>query len=91
MTTDALQRFHDDESSGYDELPWPYKEVVGELGWIVQTCCPNITFAHSVLAHFAAKPKEVHWVTAKRVARYLKGMCDLGLVYHHVRIVELLH
>ena len=48
----------------------PYRELAGALSWLALGTRPDIAFA---LARFGHNPGRVHWETAKRVLRYLKG------------------
>ena len=51
----------------------PYRELVGALSWLALGTRPDIAFAASSLAQFRHNPGRIHWETAKRVLRYLKG------------------
>ena len=81
MLPNTLALFERDTSEGFDQPPWPYAKLVGELLWIGNTVRPDIAFAVNVLARQLKKPKNCHWEAAKRVLRYLKGTRDLGITY----------
>ena len=46
---------------------------------------PDIAFAVSTVAHFAANPRPVHWEAVKCIYRYLAGTRDLWLSYGETR------
>jgi len=65
----------------------PYRELAGALAWLALETRPDITFAASSLTRFGHNLGCVHWETAKRVLRYIKGTkdrrlyrCRLGVV-----------
>lgn len=82
MLSNALVTFERDTSDGFEQPPWPYSKLIGELLWIGNTVRPDIAFAVNTLARHLKKPKACHWEAAKRVLRYLKGTRDLGITYH---------
>jgi hypothetical protein len=57
----------------------PYSELVGCLMYLASTTRPDIAHVASALGRYSAKPRRVHWHTAKDVVRYLIGTADLGL------------
>jgi hypothetical protein len=59
----------------------PYKEAVGSLMFASLATRPDITFAVTKLAKFSTNPGPVHWDTAKRVIRYIKGTANWELTY----------
>lgn len=68
-------------SDDKDIIEVPYRELVGSLIYLAQTCRPDIAFATSFLSRFLDKPTKPLWHAAKRVVRYLKGTKNLKLVY----------
>jgi hypothetical protein len=65
----------------------PYREAVGALNWAALTTRPDIAFAISTVAKFAANPGLAHWDAVKRVYRYLAGTRDLWLTYGETKRV----
>ena len=63
----------------------PYCKAVGVLNWAALSTCPDIAFAISTVAQFAANPGPVHWEVVKRIYRYLAGTHDLWLTYGKTR------
>ncbi|XXG87673.1 hypothetical protein AAC387_Pa11g2303 [Persea americana] len=57
-----------------------YKQIVGSLMYLTTTQ-PDIMFVVSLLSRYMDHPTELHFQAAKRVLRYLKRTCDLGILY----------
>ena len=57
------------------------RALVGSLLYLERGTRPDIGYAVSVLAQYAAKPKEQHIRAGKRILRYLAGTKDLGLSF----------
>ena len=63
----------------------PYRKAVGTLNWAALSMRPDIAFAISTVARFAAEPGPAHWEAIKRIFQYLAGMRDLWLSYGETR------
>jgi len=59
----------------------PYREAVGALNWAALATRPDIAFAVTTVARFAANPGPAHWEAVKRIFHYLLGTRDLWLTY----------
>jgi hypothetical protein len=59
---------------------WNYASAVGMLLYLSSNSRPDIQFAVHQCARFTHNPKESHALAIKRIARYLKGTCDKGLI-----------
>lgn len=81
MAAKARTIFDGDLGEHFEDPPWPYAQLVGELLWMATIVRVDIAFAANVLARYMHKPRRVHWMVARRVLLYLKGTKDLGLVY----------
>jgi hypothetical protein len=70
------------ESSSDSDLidPTMYMQLIGSLMYLVNTR-PDICYAMSALSEFMSQPKQMHWVAAKYVLRYLRGTVGYGLRY----------
>ena len=54
----------------------PYASVVGSLMYAMVCTRPDIAHAVGVLSRYMSKPRKEHWITVKRVFRYLCGTID---------------
>ena len=64
-----------------NEGPFPYREMIGALMYMVTATRPDITFAMWTLVQYLQSPAQIHWEAAKRVVRYLKMTHNLKLMY----------
>ncbi len=60
----------------------PYRQLVGSLLYAAHVCRPDIATVVGFLARFLDCPHKVHWDTAVRICKYLKGSLNLGILYH---------
>jgi hypothetical protein len=60
--------------------PTLYRQLIGSLMYLVNTR-PNICFVVNTLSQFMVEPRQVHWIAAKHVLRYLHGTMEYGLRY----------
>ena len=63
-----------------DKPPFNYRSAIGQLNYLAATTRPELAFAVHQCARFCADPKEVHYKAVKKIARYLYGTKDKGLV-----------
>ena len=59
----------------------PYRELIGELGWLAQCTRPETKFATGALARFVNNPGKQHWEAAKHLLRYYAGTQNYGLMF----------
>lgn len=59
--------------------PAQYRRLVGRLLYLLATR-PDLTYAVHVLSQFMQNPRVVHWESALRVVRYLKGTPGQGIL-----------
>ncbi|XP_058008194.1 secreted RxLR effector protein 161-like [Hevea brasiliensis] len=67
----------------------PYASAIRSLMYAQVCSRPNIAFAIGVLGRYQSNTGKEHWITAKRVMRYLKGITDYMLTYKQVEHLEL--
>ena len=58
--------------------PTLYRSVVGALQYLTITR-PEINYSMNKVCQFMANPLDSHWISAKRILRYLKGTVSQGL------------
>jgi hypothetical protein len=68
--------------------PTMYRQLIGSLIYLVNTR-PNIYFAVNTLNQHMVEPRQVHWIAAKHMLRYLHGTVGYGLRYVSSRYVKL--
>ena len=64
------------------ELRASYQQVIGSLLYIMIGTRPDIAYAVTKLAQFAANPSEDHLNRALYICRYLLGTADYALIYN---------
>lgn len=81
-------------STGEDEAILkniPYQEIIGCLLYLSQGTRPDINYVVNYLSRYNNKPEMTHWVSLKRVLRYLKGTENLCLTYVQDKEEEIVH
>jgi len=68
----------DEEGKGVHKTV--YKQIVGSSTYATATR-PDIVYSVSQVSRFMENPKEIHLHAVKRIMRYLRGTCELGLFY----------
>ncbi|KAI3700973.1 hypothetical protein L2E82_45614 [Cichorium intybus] len=57
-----------------------FKSLVGSLRYLTFTR-PYIMYAVGIISRYMEKPKQDHFIAAKRILRYIKGTLNHGLFY----------
>jgi len=68
------------EGDGRVIEPTLYKSLVGSLRYFTITR-PDIVYGVGLVNRYMETPMETHWLSAKRIIRYIKGTMNLGLFY----------
>lgn len=74
-----------------EEAPFPYREAVGALAYLMVATRPDIAYAVGVASRKLESPTLNDWLNVKRIMRYLKGTMSYGLRYkpdHLVGVLE---
>ena len=58
-----------------------YQSIIGSLLYIMLGTCPDITYAVTKLAQFAANPSKEHMSKAQYICHYLNSTPNYSLVY----------
>ncbi|XP_031279150.1 secreted RxLR effector protein 161-like [Pistacia vera] len=66
-----------------------YKSLIGCLLYLTATM-PDLMFTTSLLSRFMSKPSEIHYKSAKRVLRYIKGTTELGIWFRRAKKFSLI-
>ena len=74
--SEKLSRFEGDLINTEDSTR--YRSIVGALQYLTLTR-PNLAFAVNKVCQFLHAPTTAHWTAVKRILRYVKGTCDVGL------------
>ena len=69
------------EGEGKIINPTPFRSLIGSL-WYLLSTRPDIVYSVRLLSKYMEKPKESHWLEAKRALRYIKGTMDLVFYIH---------
>eukprot|EP00253_Pinus_taeda_P006985 PITA_06985 len=86
MVTPMITSWKTIDASGDKEVdPTLYRQLIGSLMYLVNTR-PNICFAANTLSQSMVEPKRVHWVAARHILKYVRGIVGLGL--KHTRGVD---
>jgi Reverse transcriptase (RNA-dependent DNA polymerase) len=59
---------------------WHYRRIIGKLNFLSSSCRPDIACAVHQAARFSADPRINHTEAVRRLARYLKGNVDRGII-----------
>ena len=73
-----LKKLHETTFGTYPIDSMMYIQLIVSLLYLVHTR-PDICFAVSAMSQFMLDTRHVHWVSAKHVLRYLRGMICFGL------------
>ena len=75
-----LHKLKDDMNKSKPADPTYYRQIIGSLMYLVNTC-PDICYATHTLSQFMCAPKKIHLHVAKYILRYLKGTTGMGIKY----------
>ncbi|KAM1015922.1 hypothetical protein ACFX2A_046661 [Malus domestica] len=67
----------------------PYASLVGSLMYATICTRPDLAFITGMLGRFQSNPGEAHWISAKKVLRYLQRTKNFMLVYGNGESLEL--
>ncbi|XP_052487949.1 secreted RxLR effector protein 161-like [Gossypium raimondii] len=66
----------------------PHTSPVGSLMYVQVCMCPNIMYIFGMLGRYLSNLSIDHWITAKRVMRYLQRPKDYMLTYKRSNLLE---
>jgi hypothetical protein len=82
---DSSTKLHQDNNAAYKDVAG-YRRLVGKLLYLTTTR-PNIAFVTQQLSQFLSSPTLIHYETACRVVRYLKGTPGRGLFFSSTSVI----
>ena len=68
---------------------WNYRSVICMMLYLSPNSRPDIMFAVNQVARFSINPKHVHEIAVKRIARYLRGTINRGMIIKPEREMRL--
>ncbi|CAL9000529.1 unnamed protein product [Prunus brigantina] len=77
------------EQEKYEMQDKLYASLVGSLMYAQVFIRPDLAFCISVLRRFQSNLGQAHWVTGKKVMRYLQRTKEYKLVYRRVEDLQL--
>jgi hypothetical protein len=75
-TTEKLSKHQGEPLSAADSTR--YRSVVGALQYLT-LIRPDLAFSVNKVCQFLHSPTSVHWSAVKRILRYVRFTCDVGL------------
>jgi hypothetical protein len=58
-----------------------YQSLIGSIGWLAMTTCPDLTAIHSFLSSYSAKPSVGHMKSALFALHYIHSTYDYGISF----------
>jgi hypothetical protein len=68
----------------------PYASVVGSLMYAMICTHPVICYVVRLVSQYQSNPGQKHWMTVKRILRYLKGTSNYMLCYQEKKYLQLI-
>jgi hypothetical protein len=68
----------------------PYASVVGSLMYAMICTHPDICYTVRLVSQYQSNPGQKHWMTVKRILRYLKGTSNYMLCYQEKKYLQLI-
>lgn len=59
----------------------PYREALGAIQYLANSCRPDIQFATNYLSRFSQCPTNKHWLAVKRLIKYIYRTRDYSISY----------
>jgi hypothetical protein len=70
-----------DDSISFKHHKEAYQSLVGSIGWLAHSTCPDLIMAHSFLASYSNKPSTGHVNTALHTPHYIHFMHSYGISF----------
>nr|XP_048319598.1 secreted RxLR effector protein 161-like [Ziziphus jujuba var. spinosa] len=63
----------------------PYESAIGSVMYVMIYTRADLAHAISILSRYLANPGRKHWEALQSLLKYLKGTCDVGLMFIHCK------
>ncbi|XP_059067627.1 uncharacterized mitochondrial protein AtMg00810-like [Cryptomeria japonica] len=83
-----LKKLHDVAISSDLVDPTMYRQLIGSLMYLVNTRL-DICYAVNTLSQFMCETRQIHFVAAKHILRYVRGTMGYGLKYTSCEVLNL--
>ena len=77
----SLEKATDEEHEHFLNSPFPYRQAVGSLIYLMTGTRPDLSWTVSKLSQYLAKPGPQHVSALKRLLRYIKGTTHYALTF----------
>jgi hypothetical protein len=71
----------EDNSPALKQRKEAYQSLIGSIGWLSSTTCPDLAAVHSVLSLYNNKPSTGHMKAALYALHYIHSMHDYGISF----------
>jgi hypothetical protein len=72
---------NDDDSPAQFQHTATYQNLIGSIGWLLSSTCPNLAAFHSFLALYSNKPSVGHMKAALYALHYIYSMHDYDISF----------
>jgi hypothetical protein len=82
FSVDAIPESNEDKTCPtFIERKLKYHSIVGSIGWLAQSTCPDLAPSHSFLSVYCNKPSQSHLNAALYVRHYIHSTIDYGFTF----------
>jgi hypothetical protein len=71
----------DDASLALKHCKEVYQSLIGSIGWLAHSTCPDFITVHSFLASYSNKPSTGHMTAALYALHYIHSIQDYGILF----------
>jgi hypothetical protein len=71
----------DDKSPALKCQKDAYQSLIGSIGWLAHSTCPDLITVHSFLASYSNKPSTGHMKAALHALHYINSTHDYGILF----------
>ena len=78
---------HSSQTTSSKSINVPYREAIGSLMYLAIATRPDIALGKA--SQFCENPNQEHWISVKRIIRYLKGTTHYGITFYNKSLLKL--